>query len=297
MDDGRSLNDYNTPMNTLANLNGQILPLAEAKVSVLDRGFLFGDGIYEAMHLAAGRIRFYKEHLARLQRSLAELNLGGVDLERLQQRITATVQAAGLADAFIYIQITRGSAPRRTHAYPDGLIPTELIYVEPFIDPYTEQRSRGIRVISFPDLRWRRCDIKSLNLLGNVLAARAAQDRGANEAILVADDGTWTEATRSSLFGVVDGRLRTGPNSPAILPGVTRGFILRIIRDLGLPHDERHLHRDEASRVAELFLTGTTAEVLPIVQVDDRPIGDGTPGPLTRKLQAAFREYVAKENP
>lgn len=271
------------------------MPLQDVMVPALDRGYLFGDGIYEALHLVNGKLRFQPFHMARLQRSLHELHIQGVNLERLQERLWATIQASGLHNAFVYIQITRGVGPRRSHAYPDGLTPTELIYVEPFIDPYEEQRSKGIRVITFPDLRWRRCDIKSLNLLGNVLAARAAQEKGASEAILEAADGTWNEASRSSLFGVMHGQVYTGPNSPAILPGVTRGFVLQLIADLGLTMVEKHLRRQDVDQLTELFITGTTAEVLPIVQVDDRKVGEGIPGPLTRKLQAAFRERLQKE--
>ncbi|HMP02689.1 MAG TPA: D-amino acid aminotransferase [Gemmatales bacterium] len=279
-------------METIANLNGTILPLSEARVPVLDRGFLFGDAVYEGLHLGRGRIRFLEDHLARLRRSLAELAITGVDLDRLRERLEETVQASGCQEAFIYIQISRGVGPRRSHAFPDQCTPTELIFVEEFRDPFADARQHGGRAVTFADWRWRRCDIKTVNLLGNVLAAQFAREQGALEAILIRDDGTVTEGTRTSVFGVVAGQVRTYPQSPAILPGVTRGFVLRLVRDLGLPLEERPLQRDELPRLEECFFTGTTAEVLPIVSIDGRPVGEGQVGPMTRRLQAEFRRRV-----
>jgi D-alanine transaminase len=280
-------------MPTLANLNGEILPLHEAKVSVLDRAFLFGDGVYEGMHLANGRVRFFDRHFERLRRSLAEIRIHGVDLERLRQRVIDTIVASELADAFIYLQITRGAGPTRTHYFPVTASPTEFLFVEPFKDPYESNRNTGVKVVTFPDLRWGRCDIKSLNLLGNVLAAQAAREQDAAEAVLINRDGYLTEGARTSFFGVVEGKIRTGPLTPAILPGVTRGFVLELIRDMNLPVEERHLHVNELPRVSELMLTGTTAEVLPVIQIDEHPVADGRPGPITQQLQHAFREAVA----
>jgi D-alanine transaminase len=281
-------------MEILANLNGQIMPLQQAQVSVLDRGFLFGDAVYEGLHLANGRIRFLDAHFARLRRSLSELQLTGVDLDRLRQRLQDTIAASGCQEGFIYIQISRGAGPRRTHAFPEHCTPTELIFIDPTPDPYAEIRERGGHVITFPDLRWKRCDIKTVNLLGNVLAAQAAKQAGACEAILVRDDGTLSEGSRTSVFGVVDGILRTAPLSPNILPGVTRHFVTYMIRDLGLPLDERPVHLSEVPHLQELFLTGTSAEILPVVAVDGNAISNGVPGPITRQLQAEFRRRIAE---
>lgn len=280
-------------MEPLANLNGEIVPLAQAKVSAMDRGFLFGDAVYEGMHLVGGRIRFLEDHLARLRRSLGELRIEGVDLDRLRQRLEQTIAAGRFQEGFIYLQISRGAAPRRTHYFPpEKTTPTEFFFIEPFRDPYGPARTAGIRVITFPDLRWGRCDIKSVNLLGNVLAAQAAREKQADEVLLVKPDGTVTEASRSSLFGVVAGVIRTYPNDPAILPGVTRGRVLTLIRELKLPLEERALRVEELATASELFLTGTTAEVLPIAQVDDRPVGTACPGPLVKQLQQEFlRRY------
>lgn len=270
------------------------MPLRQAQVPVLDRGYLFGDAVYEGLHLSGGRVRFLDAHLARLRRSLAELQITGVDLDRLRRRLEETIAASGCQEAFIYIQISRGVGPRRSHAFPQECTPTELIFVEESGDPYGEIRQSGGRAVTFPDWRWQRCDIKTVNLLGNVLAAQAAKQAGAVEAVLIRADGTLSEGSRTSVFGVVAGTIRTAPQSPHILPGVTRAFVLGMIRDLGLPLAEQAIHRDELPRLDELFLTGTTAEVLPIVQLDAQVIGTGQPGPLTRTLQAEFRRRVAQ---
>jgi D-alanine transaminase len=277
----------------LGNLNGSIKPLAEVMVPALDRGFLFGDAVYEGMHFTGGKVRFFDRHLARLERSLRELRIGPIDLPRLRGRIEDTIRQGEFGEAFIYVQITRGAGPSRTHHFPPaGTLPTEFFFVEEFKDPYGPLRETGVAVVTQPDLRWHRCDVKSTNLLGNVLAFQASKEQGGYEALLLRPDGTVTEGARTSFFGVIDGRIRTGPLTPAILPGVTRGVVLELIRELKLPVEERHVMREELPQAEELFLTGTTAEVLPIVTVDNRKVGEGKPGPITRKLQAAFRELV-----
>lgn len=277
----------------LANLNGKIQPLAETMVSALDRGFLFGDAVYEGMQVVAGKTRFIDLHFQRLQRSLNELRIGPIDMHRLRQRLLETIAAGPFTEAFIYVQITRGASTTRSHAFPPkGTRPTEFLFVEAFADLYVKLRETGVTAITQPDLRWHRCDVKSTNLLGNVLAFEAAKEHQAHEAILIRPDGTVTEGTRTSLFGVLDGKVRTGPLSPEILPGVTRSVVIDLIRKLDLPLDARHLHRVELSKVEELFFTGTTSEVLPITTLDGRPVADGKPGPITRKLQTAFREFV-----
>lgn len=279
----------------LANLNGVIQPLATTMVSALDRGFLFGDAVYEAMHIVGGKPRFIDLHFKRLERSLRELRIGPIDLQRLRQRISETIAAGAFEEAFVYIQITRGAGPTRAHAFPPAeTVPTEFLYVEAFQDPYVKLRETGISVITQDDLRWHRCDVKSTNLLGNVLAFQACKEQGAYEALLVRPDGTVTEGTRTSLFGVINGVLRTGPLSPEILPGITRHVVMGLISELKLPVNETHLHRDELPRLQELFLTGTTSEVLPITTLNGKPVADGKPGPMTKQLQAAFREITSK---
>ena len=281
----------------LANLNGQLLPLEEARVPALDRGFLFGDAVYEVLRVYGGRPWLADEHFARLGRSLDAVRIRGVDLDRLRRRMLATIAAGPFREATAYLQVTRGAAPRK-HPFPAGVAPLEFLYVQEFHDPYAEARRTGAAVITQPDLRWDRCDIKSTNLLGNVLAMQAAVEAGGVEALLYLPDGTLTEGTHTSFFGVLDGVLLTAPNSAAILPGITRGLVLRLSARAGVPVREHMLRRDDLGRVSELFLTGTTSEVLPVVRVDGRPVADGRPGAVTRRLQEAYaaevREFLAR---
>jgi D-alanine transaminase len=276
----------------LANVDGKLLPLAEVKVSVLDRGFLFGDAVYEVLRVYGGRPWLEDEHFERLARSLEAVRIRGVDLGRLRRRMGETVAAGPFGEAMVYLQVTRGAAPRR-HAFPADTPPFELLWVQSYDDAETaEARRVGTSVALQPDLRWGRCDVKSTNLLANVMAMQAAQEAGGSEALLYLPDGSVTEGTHSSLFGVQGGALVTAPNGPDILPGVTRRLLFRLAAALGVPVQERMLRREELPGVAELFLSGTTSEVLPVVRVDGRPVGDGAPGPLTRRLQEAYREEV-----
>lgn len=278
----------------LANLNGRILPLAEATIPATDRGFLFGDGIYEVLHIMGGRPWQGDEHFERLAQSLHSIALHGVDLDRLRQRMTETIQASGFTDATVYLHITRGAPASRSHPFPQATVPLEFLFVKEFVDPYGEARIKGVKGHLYPDLRWQRCDIKSTNLLANVLANQAAVEVGAHEAILYRTDGTLTEGSHSSLFGFCGTNLVTAPSGPWILPGVTRKFVLRLASKLDLPVEERFLHRDELATIPELFFTSTTSQVLPIVNVDELVVGDGKPGPITRQLQEAFANVVAE---
>jgi D-alanine transaminase len=274
-------------------LNGTRLPLGEAKVSVLDRGFLFGDGIYEVLRIYSGKPWLEADHFARLERSLAAVRIAGVDLARLRQQIREGILSGGFREAIVYIQITRGVAPR-LHAFPANVRPTELMWIKEAVDTYGPWREHGVKVSLQPDLRWKRCDIKSINLLANVLANQTAKEADAVEAILCHDDGTITEASHSSLFGVVGGKIRTTADSPGILPGITRKFTLELAARIGVPVDFRSLHRDDLAGTEELFLTGTSMEVCPVVRVDEQVIAGGKPGPVTRRLQAAYREVLAE---
>ncbi len=276
----------------LANWNGELMPLDEVRVSVLDRAFLFGDAIYEALRVYDGRAFLETEHLARLRRSLDAIRIT-CDVDRLTERMRQTLHASGVQNGLIYMQVTRGAAPR-THHFPDPPVtPNELIYVSDMPgDPHAELRERGAAVITFEDLRWQRCDIKSANLLGNCFAAQAAYEAGCIEAILVARDGTITEGSHTSLFGVRDGAVRTSALGHHILPGITRGLVVQLTARSGIPLHEEPLTRASLETMDELFLTGTTAEVLPVTRIDDRPVGDGAVGPVARRLQQAFRDFV-----
>jgi D-alanine transaminase len=278
-------------MEPLANINGEQVPLAEAKVPALDRGFLFGDAVYEVLRVYDGKPWLEDEHFRRFERSLTSVHISGVDIPRMRRRMHETIRAGGFREALAYLQVTRGAAPR-AHPFPAGATPLEFLYVAEFRDPYAQAREEGGCVITHPDLRWERCDVKSTNLLANVLAMQAAKEAGCVEAILALPDGTLTEGTHTSFFGVLHGSVLTRPNSNAILPGITRGLVLRLAERAGVPVREQVLKRDDLAEVSELFLTGTTSEVLPLVKVDGRPVGDGRPGPVTRRLQEAYRQVV-----
>ena len=294
-------------MDPIANLNGKQMPLAEVMIPALDRGFLFGDAVYEVLRVYRGRPWLVEEHFERLARSLGAIRIPvtppapagreggvkGVDLNRLRQRMLHTIAAGPFAEATVYIQITRGVAPR-THVFPADTRPLEFLFVQEFFDHYAPVRQTGAGVITLPDIRWDHCDIKSTNLLANVLAAQTAKEAGCREALFYLPDGTLTEGTHTSFFGVLNGALLTAPTSPAILPGITRGLILRLAKQAGIPVQEHVLKRDDLGRVSELFVTGTTSEILPIIRVDDRPIGDGKPGPITRRLQEAYAQAVTE---
>jgi D-alanine transaminase len=278
-------------MEPLANINGVSIPLSEAKVSALDRGFLFGDAVYEVLRVYGAKPWLEEEHFRRFERSLAAVRIAGVDVARLRQRMHDTIRAGGFREAMAYLQVTRGAAPR-AHPFPANTAPLEFLYVQEFHDAYAAAREAGGRVITHPDIRWDRCDIKSTNLLANVLAMQAAKEAGCLEAILCLADGTLTEGTHTSFFGVLHGTVLTRPCSNAILPGITRGLVLRLAERAGVPVREQILKRDDLAEVSELFLTGTTSEVLPLVSVDGKPVGDGRPGPITRRLQEAYRQTV-----
>jgi D-alanine transaminase len=275
----------------LANLDGQLMPLSEAKVSALDRGFLFGDAIYEVLRVYQGKPWLEQQHFDRLAYSLNAIRITGIDLSRLRQRMMDTIAAGSFREATVYIQITRGAAPR-IHPFPVGVKPLEFLFVQEFTDPYREARVTGARVILQPDIRWGRCDIKSTNLLGNVLSMQAAKEAGCLEALLYHPDGSLTEGTHTSLFGVAEGHLLTAPNSSEILPGITRQLVLRLAEKAQVPVRQQPFNRRNLEGIAELFVTGTTSEVLPIVEVDGRRIGTGQPGPITRRLQQAYNDEV-----
>jgi D-alanine transaminase len=278
-------------MNPLANLNGTIMPLDQVTISPLDRGFLFGDAVYEVLRIYHGKPFMEEEHFDRFERSLKEIHILGVDMPRLRQRMHETITAGGFGESTAYLQVTRGVAPRK-HAFPKGVTPTELLWVQEYPGSYDELCKTGCNVITYPDLRWQRCDIKSTNLLANVLANQAAAERGCAEALLHLPDGTLTEASHSTFFAVKGGALHTTPLKANVLPSITRIQALRLARGLKLELAERYLHRTELDQVDELFLVGTTCEVLPIVKVDGKAVKGGQPGPLTRRLQAAYTESV-----
>jgi D-alanine transaminase len=277
-------------MESLACLNGELMPVDEARIPIWDRGFLFGDAVYEVFRLYGGRLWLEEEHTARLRRSLGEMEFPAVDLDRLLDRVRRPVEASEVEEGTAYIHITRGVAPR-AHAFPKPAVPpTELIVVRHYDDgPTAQKREAGVAVVSRPDLRWKRCDVKSTNLLANVMALESAHRSGAYEALLVDSDGLVTEATHSSVLWVRNGRIEGTPNDSTILPGTTRFLTQKLASHLDIPVLEGRISLDDFFGVDEAILAGTTIEVLPIVEVDGRSIGVGRPGPVARRLQSAYR--------
>jgi D-alanine transaminase len=282
-------------MESLACLNGELLPVDQARVPIWDRGFLFGDSVYEVLRIYQGRCWLETEHFARLERSLAEMLFPEVDLEALAARTARTIQASGIQEGTAYLHLTRGVAPR-AHAFPDPPVPpTELIVVRPFDDAATARnRQTGVTTLSHPDLRWKRCDVKSTNLLANVIAHEVAHRAGCFEAILVGDDGYVTEATHSSALWIRNGRLEGTPEGPGILPGTSRQFLIKAAAEAGIPFHDARVTLDELKAADEAFLVGTTIEVLPIVRIDETPVSSGEPGPVTRRLQTIFHDAIAR---
>lgn len=274
-------------------LSGQFVEPEAATVPLADRGLLFGDGIYEVYRVYRGRPFRMKEHLERLRRSAAEIRLAlpEVDWPGLHAELLTRNGLEG-ADATVYIQVTRGAPATRGHAFPSsGTAPTLFVAARPFAPPPAELSTRGATAITRPDLRWGRCDIKSVNLLPNVLANQEAVEAGAQEAILVRE-GVVTEGTHTNAFAVVDGSVVTHPEGPRILSGVTRAAVLEVARAQGLTVREAPLLLDAFRRADEVFLAGTTVEVMPVVQLDGRAVAAGRPGPLTARLLQGLRELI-----
>ena len=282
-------------MEVLACLNGEIMPVEQARVPVWDRGFLFGDAIYEVWRTYQGRLWLETEHIARLKRSLNELDFPPVDIDRLMDRAHRTLKASGVEEGMVYVQVTRGVAPR-AHTFPDPPVPpTELIIARPYDDgPTARLRETGARCKSHPDLRWKRCDVKSTNLLGNVLAIEAARRAGCQEAVLIDSEGLVTEATHSSLIWVRRGQLEGTPEGHEILPGMTRQHILRLAATINIPFSATRVTLAELLAADEVILFGTTIEVLPVVRIDDQSVGEGCPGPVTRRLGEALQQELAR---
>jgi D-alanine transaminase len=276
-------------------LNGEFLAREDARLSIDDRGFLFGDGVYEVSRAVRGRLFEEDAHWDRLSRGLREIAISvadQVDAHRLREISLRLLDENDLTetDATIYLQITRGAA-LRTHWFPPAqTAPTIFASARAFEIPRT-LRETGASAITHPDVRWSRCDIKSVNLLPNVLAKQRAHEVGAFEAVLLRD-GTVTEGASANLFGVVDGELRTHPLSNLILPGITRKVLFELAEELEIPIVERPIRAEELPRLQELFATGTTTDVQPLVTLDGRAVGDGSPGPIGIKLRKALESRM-----
>ncbi len=269
-------------------LNGEFLPIEQARVPVLDRGFIFGDGIYEVVPVYGGRAFRLPQHLARLSRSLAAVGLDNPRDEAGWSALVGELVARHpWPDQFVYIQVTRGVA-RRDHAFPKGVAPTVFAMSSEFVPVPQAVRDAGVAVISLPDERWLHCDIKSTSLLGNVLARQAAVEAGAFECAMFRD-GYLTEGSASNLWVVRDGTVLCPPRDRLILEGIRVGLIEELCASAGIPLDVRRITREEVQAADELLLSSATREVLAITTLDGKPVGAGRPGPVYGKLHAAYQ--------
>lgn len=270
-------------------LNGEFLPPDQARVSVFDRGFIFGDGVYEVIPVFGGRLFRLPHHLSRLDASLGAIRLRNPHTQQEWNDIFTRLLAAGSGDQSIYLQITRGVAPR-DHAFPPNITPTVFAYAQPLKYSPPEQLAQGVAAVTAADIRWQRCDIKAIALLANALLRQEAIDQGAVEAILVRD-GLVTEGAASNIFVVKNGRLVTPPKGPFILPGITRDLVVEIARARGIPCDELPVKIETLTSADEVWLTSSTKEILPITRIDGRPVGNGKPGPMHARTFALYKEY------
>ena len=274
-------------------LNGEFLPASEAKISVLDRGFIYGDGVYEVVPVYARQPFRLAQHLRRLQNSMDGIRLANpMSDAQWSEVIGAMIARQPFADQAVYFQVTRGVA-KRDHAFPVGVAPTVFMMSNPLPLPSAEQVKRGVAVVTADDNRWMRCDLKTTSLLGNVLMRQLAADSGAVETVMFRD-GWLTEASASNVLAVIDGVIVAPPTDNRILPGITYDATLDFARSAGLRFDVRPVARAEALAAQELWLSSSTKEVLAITTVDGKPFAGGAPGPLFRRMWDVFQSHKPK---
>jgi D-alanine transaminase len=280
-------------MNQMVYLNGAFMPLEEARVPVLDRGFIFGDGVYEVIPVYGRKPLRLAEHLARMQNSL--------DAIRLRNPLTADdwthivgqiIERNPWDDQAVYVQVTRGVAPR-DQAFPANATPTVFVMSNAMSKPSAEQREKGVGVITAEDFRWQRCDIKSVSLLANCLLRQLAAEAGCVEAVLLRD-GYVTEASTSNVFLVMEGVIVTPPKDRRILPGITLDLVLDLAREAKLPLEIRPVTERELREADEIWVSSSTKEVLPVTRLDGKPVADGTPGPVYARMHGLYQEHKAQ---
>ena len=268
-------------------LNGEYLPLSEAKISVLDRGFLFGDGVYEVIPSYAGHFFRLQDHLDRLKASMSRIRLEfDYDLEKWLEILTPLLDKT--KDQYIYLQITRGVSPTRDHAFPKDPVPTVFAMcsdIKPFAGVET-----GVKVLTIEDSRWEMCDVKATTLLANVLLRQKAIEQGCAEAILH-KQGYVTEGAASNLFAIIDGILITPEKTAEILPGITRQVILELAEKNNFKVSEEIISLEALQTASEIWITSSTREIIPVVELDSEKVGDGKPGPVFHKMNQLFQQY------
>ena len=280
-------------MSDIAYLNGEFLPLDQAKVSVLDRGFIFGDGVYEVIPAYSRRAFRLPEHLKRLQHSLDSVRLANPMTDSEWTRLIGElIKRSASDDQSVYLQVTRGVA-RRDHAFPRDAKPTVFMMSGPLSTPPAEQIDNGVPCITATDFRWLKCDVKSVSLLGNCLLRQAAAEAGAVEVVLFRD-GYLTEASASNVFVVRDGKLLAPPKNHLILPGITYDVVLELAGSIGLPVELREITEAEVRGADELWVTSSTKEVLAVTRLDGKPVGRGRPGEVFKVIHQAYQEFKRK---
>jgi D-alanine transaminase len=281
---------------TLCYLNGAYTPLAEAKVSVLDRGFVFGDGIYEVAPVYGRRIFRFDEHMARLERGLGKIRIANPHtreewLARCRTLIAAQVEASGAEDQLVYIQVTRGVA-LRDHVMPEGIVPTVFMMANPMKPASADMRHQGVACVTARDFRWERGDIKSISLLGNVLARQISADHGALETIMFRD-GHLTEAAASNVWIVHEGALLGPPKSEHVLEGIRYELLRELCEEVGIAYNLRPISEADVRAADEVLLSSATKEILPVTKIDGEPVGHGAlrgkPGPVYGRLHEAYQ--------
>jgi D-alanine transaminase len=277
----------------IAHFNGELLPLDEIRISPLDRGFIFGDGVYEVVPAYGGALLRAREHFQRLQRSMDEIKLANPHTVDQWIAEVNRLLAHHPGNQSVYIQVTRGAPQKRDHVIPKGLVPTVFMMASPLPTPSQEMVDKGVACVSAKDFRWEKCHIKSTSLLGNVLARQISADAGATETILFRS-GFLTEAAASNVFIVKDGAVAAAPQDNHILLGITYELLTELARDGKLRFDVRPVAEAEVRAADEIWLSSSTKEVLAVTTLDGKPVGAGVPGPVFRRMHALFQEYKAR---
>lgn len=282
-------------MKELGLINGRLIEINENVITLEDRGHQFGDGVYEVAKVYNGKCFALRPHLDRLYQSLRAIRIPATyTFEELVQFHEALIEESGIREGAIYLQITRGAAPR-VHNFPEQVVPCLTMSIRPSGPINQELREKGVKIILIPDERWLRCDIKSLNLLSNVLGKQQAKEAGCYEAVMIRGEHV-TEGTSSNFFVVKDGIIWTHPATNLILKGITRTIILeRLAKELDLTILEKAFDASFVKGASEAFLSGTSTEVMPVTSIDGKAVHDGTVGPITRKLQLAYTKLIDEE--
>ena len=277
----------------IAHFNGKLLPLDQIWISPLDRGFIFGDGVYEVIPVYEGVPLNAREHFERFQRSMDEIQLKNPHTVDEWIKATDDLLAHHPGNQSVYIQVTRGAPQKRDHVIPKDLTPTVFMMVQPLSSPSKEAIENGVKCVTSEDFRWTKCHIKSTSLLGNVLARQISHDAGATETILLRD-GYLTEASSSNVFVVKDGVVAAVPQDNLILLGITYALLVRLAREGTLKLEIRPVSEAQLRNADEIWLSSSTKEVLAVTTLDGKPVGSGKPGPVFRRMHSLYQDYKGK---